>query len=288
MTVAITDLPFETLSSILEEAAKLNAQETPTFTYGLTHAPEPLRKTSLQRHVRGMVPPDMLRWDTTDSIRQVQRVWHDWALDYSLKELYIRRWRGGERWLGSHELSNPQVKVSGVAVYRDSFGLLKNTAKLLVDYPEIASHIRRVWFGGFYVAESSQYIFDILRNCRNLRSATLPWTAMRHGQVDGWAKLLDHGAGNAPLSSLELLGVDLKESQMASPSNRVDNRVTEHHEIDFSQLTRLKVFGNTNFSPICDEDLKQIAKTACNLREIHITGMSSISIEGMDLPQQGR
>jgi hypothetical protein len=176
------------------------------------------------------------------------------------------------------------VKVSGVAVYRDSFGLLKSTAKLLVDYPEIASHIRRVWFNGFYVVESSQYIFDILRNCRNLRSATLPWTAMRHGQVEGWARLLDHGAGNAPLSSLELLGVHLKESQMASPSNRVDNRVAEHHEIDFGQLTRLKMFGNTNFNPICDDDLKQIARTACNLREIHITGMSSISIEGRDCP----
>ena len=132
------------------------------------------------------------------------------------------------------------------------------------------------------MAESSQYIFAILYNCRNLRSATLPWTIIRHGQVEGWARLLDHGVGNSPLSSLELLGVDLKESQMAYPSNRVDNKVTEHQEIDFSQLTRLKMFGNTNFSPICDDDLKQIAKTACGLREIHITGMSSISIEGRD------
>jgi hypothetical protein len=169
-----------------------------------------------------------------------------------------------------------------MAVYRDSFRLLKKTAKLLTDFPGIACHVRRVWFNGFYVAESNQYIFDILRNCKNLRSATLPWTAMRHGQIEGWARLLDHGAGYAPLASLELLAVDLKESQKANPSNGVDNRVVEHQGIDFSQLTRLKMFGNTNFNPICDGDLKEIAKTARNLREIHITGMSSISIEGRD------
>ncbi|KAH0544163.1 hypothetical protein FGG08_001608 [Glutinoglossum americanum] len=278
----ITDLPFETLSSILEEAAKLNLRESPTFTYGLTEAPEPLRNTRMQIYVRGMVPPDILRWDTTDSIRQVHRIWHYWALDYSFKELYIRRWRGSERWLESHEFKNPQRKISSVVVYRDSFRLLKNTAKLLTDFPEIASHVRRVWFNGFYVAESSQYIFDILRHCTNLRSASLPWTAMRHGQIEGWARLLDHGEGNLPFSSLELLAVDLKGSQKANPSNGVDNRVTEHQEIDFGQLTRLKMFGNTNFNPICNGDLKQIAKTARNLREIHITGMSSISIEGRE------
>ena len=187
----------------------------------------------------------------------------------------------------SHEFNNPEKKVSGVVVYRDSFRLLKKTAKLLTDFPEIASHVRRVWFNGFYVAESSQCIFDILRNCRNLRSATLPWITLRHGQMEGWVRLLDHGAGNSPLSSLELLAVDLKESQKVNPANGVDNRVAEHQGMDFGQLTRLKMFGNTNFNPICDDDLKQIAKTARSLREIHITGMSSISIEGRDSPQRG-
>jgi hypothetical protein len=184
--------------------------------------------------------------------------------------------------LESHEFGDPRRKITGTPVYRDSFRLLKKTAKLLTDFPEIASHIRRVWFNDFYVAESSQYIFDILRNCRNLRSAALPWTAVRHGQIDDWMRLLDHGVGNLSLSSLELLAVDLKESQKANPANGADNRVTEHQEIDFGQLTRLKMFGNTNFHPICDDDLKQIAKTARNLREIHITGMSSVSIDGKD------
>ncbi|KAH0565761.1 hypothetical protein GP486_000831 [Trichoglossum hirsutum] len=280
--VTITDLPFETQSLILEEAAKLNLQESPIFTYGFSDAPEPLRNTNPQIYVRGMVPPDILRWKTTESIRQVQRTWHYWALHYSLKELYIRRWRGSERWLESHEFSNPKRKIAATAVYRDSFRLLKKTARLLTDFPEIAFHVRRVWFNGFYVAESSQYIFDILRNCRNLRSATLPWTTVRHGQIEDWVRLLDHGVGNLALSSLELLAVDLKESQKANPANGADYRVTEHQEVNFGQLTRLKVFGDSNLHPICDDDLKRIAKTAHNLREIHITRTSSIGINGED------
>lgn len=98
MTCTIDRLPYEILSYILSEAVELNARDAATFTYGLSQAPEPLQNVPIQKVVRGRVPPDVLRWRTADSIRQVSPQWHDWAVGYSLRELYIRRWRGSERY----------------------------------------------------------------------------------------------------------------------------------------------------------------------------------------------
>ncbi len=95
----VEDLPFELLSYILEEAAELNSCDNATYTYGLSEAPQPLRQTTLQRHVRGRVAPDVMRWNSSSALRQVNRRWHDWALDYSMKDLYVRRWRGSERYV---------------------------------------------------------------------------------------------------------------------------------------------------------------------------------------------
>ena len=92
----IKDIPYEILTQILEEAAAANARDGPTFTFGLSQAPLPLQKAELQRYIRGPVPPEMLKWDASSALRLVCRQWHEWALDYSLKDIYIRRWRGGE------------------------------------------------------------------------------------------------------------------------------------------------------------------------------------------------
>lgn len=94
----INNFPYEVLSQILEAATKLNERNGATFTFGLSQAPLPLQKAPLQRYVRGPVPPDMLKWDATASIRLVCWTWHEWALNYALKDVYIRRWRGSERW----------------------------------------------------------------------------------------------------------------------------------------------------------------------------------------------
>lgn len=94
----ITSLPFEVLDLILSYAAELNAKESITYTYGLTEAPQPLQHVSLERYVRGRKPEDSLRWVAVDSIRQVSSTWRQWALGYAVKELYIRRWRGSERY----------------------------------------------------------------------------------------------------------------------------------------------------------------------------------------------
>lgn len=92
----IKELPFEILSKILEEVAEANIRDGPTYTFGLSQAPLPLQKSTLQRYVRGPVPPEMLKWDAITAIRTVCWQWHEWALEYALKNVYIRRWKGGE------------------------------------------------------------------------------------------------------------------------------------------------------------------------------------------------
>lgn len=90
-------IPYEILSLILLETAKLNEKETATYSYGLTEAPQPLRPSKLEIYVRGQKPADVLRWDLVDSIRRVNTMWRRWALSFALKELYIWKWRGSER-----------------------------------------------------------------------------------------------------------------------------------------------------------------------------------------------
>lgn len=90
MTVTISSLPNELLSAILEEAAHLTTQGN-RFTYGID-------SHSSQRILRGNAAPDALRWYATDGIRRVNSQWHDWASQYALRTLYIRRWRGSERY----------------------------------------------------------------------------------------------------------------------------------------------------------------------------------------------
>lgn len=90
-------VPYEILNLILSEAAALNLEDAVTFSYGLTEAPQPLQHVKLEKYVRGRRPEDSLRWDAVNSIRQVNSTWRHWALDYAVKELYIRRWRGSER-----------------------------------------------------------------------------------------------------------------------------------------------------------------------------------------------
>lgn len=92
----INDFPYEVLSKILEEVTHAHIRDGPTYTFGLSQAPLPLQKASLQRYVRGPVPPELLKWDATSMIRSVCWKWHEWALGHSLKDVYIRRWKGGE------------------------------------------------------------------------------------------------------------------------------------------------------------------------------------------------
>ncbi|KAF2836511.1 hypothetical protein M501DRAFT_939295 [Patellaria atrata CBS 101060] len=282
----INAFPYEILSVILEEAAKLNEQDGVTFTFGLSQAPLPLQKANLHRYIRGPVPPDMLKWDATAAIRQVCREWHEWAVEYALTDVYIRRWRGSERWAElsqkreNYDLYELIEKPSGTAVYRDPYRSLRSTSKLFQEYPHIASNVRRLWFNGFYTTETDHYIHDALKKCSNLTSVSVPWTVIRHLSAQDWAQLLGNGGGEG-LQSLELLAVDLTESQAKDRKNLIDLQPLKSHLVDFSRLRRLKIFGNTTFKPIDDEDLRDIARTATKLEEFHLTNLSTITIEGV-------
>ncbi|TKA61571.1 hypothetical protein B0A49_09483 [Cryomyces minteri] len=284
----INDFPYEILAGILEETTRLNERDGVSYTFGLSQAPLPLQKTKLQKYLKGPIPPDMLKWDATAAIRQVCRAWHEWSLDYSLKDVYLRRWRGSERWAElsrcrrSYDIYELIDNPSGLAVYRDPFSSVLRTAELLSQYPSVGSKISRLWFNGFYVTETDREIFTVLRSCPNLVSVSVPWTVLRHGSSEDWTYLLNSTRGHGtPLQSLELLAVDLPEVQAKDPANRVDLRPLDHRRVDFSKLRRLKVFGNTTFMPVCDQDLQAIARTATSLEELHITGLSTVSIEGV-------
>jgi hypothetical protein len=168
-------------------------------------------------------------------------------------------------------------RPTGTAVYRDPFSSLKQTAKTFNQYPKVASKIKRMWFHGFYTAETDNLIFESLRNCTNLVSVSLPWTTIRHMDATAWRSLLV-GSGK-PLESLELQAVDPTSQQASDPGNQID--MSPLQSVNFGQLRRLKIFGDTTFMPITDADLYAIARTADRLEEFHMTCISTITIDGV-------
>lgn len=121
----------------------------------------------------------------------------------------------------------------------------------------------------------------MLPKCTQLQSVTLPWTVLRHGDVGDWVRLLRQGQPGGGLKSLELLAVDLKKAQTALAVNKVNKNPLESPRVDFSGLKRLKIFGSTNLNPITDDDLKAMARTAAHLEEFHVTGTSSVTLNGV-------
>ncbi|KAF2278112.1 uncharacterized protein EI97DRAFT_414353 [Westerdykella ornata] len=279
----ITELPYEILSKILEEAARANIQEGPTYTYGLSQVQLPLQKASTERYVRGPVPPELLKWDATSAIRLVCWQWHEWALEYALNDVYIRRWKGGERWAelttrrDKYRLYELIPRPTGTAVYRNPFQTLERTVDTFSKYPQVAAKIKRMWFHGFYTAETDRLIFQSLKNCISLVSVSLPWTTVRHWDAAAWRTLL-LGSGK-PLRSLELLAVDPTKQQAEDPDNQFDAQSLQ--SVNFGELRRLKFFGDTTFMPITDRDLYAIARTATRLEEFHLTCISTITIDGV-------
>ncbi|KAK4499527.1 hypothetical protein PRZ48_010043 [Zasmidium cellare] len=284
----INDLPHEILSDILLLATKANEQDGETYTYGLSQAPLPLERAKLQKYVRGPVTAESLRWDATSSIRQACSRWHEWALSYNLEHVFERKWRGGERWanlpptrrkMSLYELID---YPSGQAVYRDPFGTLKETVRVFASNPHLTKHVRRLWFNGYYTAETDKMILSIVSECSELQFLSVPWTVLRRSTAEDWIDLLNvnTGHGNA-LHSLELQAVCLPKDQAdALESDNSPNALADSR-VNFSALKRLKVFGNTLHKPVCDEDLQLVARTATNLEAIDFTNLSTISVAGM-------
>lgn len=285
----IHELPNEILSNILLHTARINEAEGEKFTYGLSQAPLPLEKsTKLTKYVRGPLSAESLRWDATRSIRQVCSRWHDWAIAYNIEHVFERRWRGAERW-ADLTLRRPSYRLyelidhpRGIAVYRDPYLNLKQTDSLFSLLPEISQHVRRLWFNGFYAAETDRYILSIISNCPNLELLSVPWTVLRRGTAEDWVDLLNvnTGVGKA-LYSLEIQGICLPSEQARALEEDDTPNPLEDSRVDFSALRRLKIFGNTLHKPVSDDDLTTIAQTATQLKHLDLTNISTVSVAGL-------
>lgn len=181
----------------------------------------------------------------------------------------------------SRTLHTVDINPSSIAVYRDPYYSLRKTLRLFKSNPAQASCVRRISFFGYYGAETNAMIFGILRRCTNLEYVTLPWTALRYGSTEDWSRLLGRNEDCHSISSLELLAVDLKQSQIDNATNQVDNKPMSSPRVNFSALKRLKIFGHSNFMPLTDDDLIAMSYTAVNLRDLHITGTASVTIDGI-------
>jgi hypothetical protein len=122
----------------------------------------------------------------------------------------------------------------------------------------VASKIKRIWLHGFYSAATDRLVFEILTNCTNLTSLSIPWTTARHVDAKTWQTMLT-GSGK-PLALLELQCVDLTSEQAADNDNQINLKPLQ--SVDFSELRRLKILGDTNSMPITDSDLHAVARTS--------------------------
>lgn len=284
----INDFPDEILSSILDYASSMNANDGVKYTFGLSQAPLPVSKTRLTKYIRGPVQPEAQRWDGASDIRGVCTRWHDWAIRHSIRSVSIRRWQGSERWTeiptrrkvyGVYELMD---KPKGTAVYRDPFGFLKSAVEFFSHYPGIADEVRRMFFDGFHTVHTDRMIFSVLRSCRHLSSISVPWTLLRHGTAEDWIHVLGISSeDDIPLRSLELRATCLPSAQEKDWSHVENTHPLADSRINFSQLKRLKIFGNTSLMPIDDEDMFNIARSATHLEEFHLTNLSTVTIAGV-------
>lgn len=281
----INDFPAEILDKVLEWAAVFNEKDGVQFTYGLSKTPQPHVTAKIEKSLRGEIRPDVRRWHASSSMRQVCAYWHDWALAYSLKHLYVRKWRGSERWanLPLRPSQYPLYEIAidrgdGSYVYRDPFTALRKTVALLRKYPDMAAKIRRLWLNDFHGAETDADISSLIRSCTNLHSVSLPSTVIRRLSASDLQRLLVSKTGNK-LYSLELQAADLTKVQKEDRKNYLNLHPLD--SVDFSTLRRLKFIGDSTCLPVTDADLLAIARTATNLEEFHITCLSTISIQGV-------
>lgn len=201
-----------------------------------------------------------------------------------MKAIYVKRWRGNERWANLPQRSSqyPLYEIneerSGPAVYKDPFVQLRTLATFLRRSPNVASRIRRLWLNDYHTAETDADISSIIRSCTNLVSASVPSTVLRRLPASELQRLFVSETGNQ-LYSLELQAVDLTELCQKDRRNMMTFQPLS--SVDFSTLRRLKFLGDSSALPITDADLISISRTATHLSEFHITSLSSISISGV-------
>lgn len=92
----INSFPPEILSQILNHAVAYNLRDGVSFTFGLSQAPQPGQRAKLDRYVRG--PNHLRTWDAASPLRHVCARWHEWVIRNCVKDVYVRKRQGSERW----------------------------------------------------------------------------------------------------------------------------------------------------------------------------------------------
>ena len=166
-------------------------------------------------------------------------------------------------------------KLKGESGYHDPLQSLKCTTKALSVVPDLAASVERLWFGVLMTPETERFVLEAMCSSTNLKSVTLPWAALRCFSAGSWNRIFAQTA----LQSLELTTVSVPAYETKPASHVTDHRALQL--VDFSQLRRLKLFGNATSNPITDEDLMAIAHSATKLEEFHLTSLSTVTIAGV-------
>ena len=99
MPTTIKDLPYELLSSIFEHVIRSKVEQNFLKLNSLDtkfHAlPDP--DIRMQQLIKGRMTPDAVRWIASYTIRQVNSRWHEIALGYAFRDLYVLSWRGSKK-----------------------------------------------------------------------------------------------------------------------------------------------------------------------------------------------
>ena len=167
------------------------------------------------------------------------------------------------------------VECLSLATSSESSLLLRKTAVLLENHPKLSSCcIRRIWFDGYYKAESTAMIFGVLRQCKKLDDLSISWTALRYGTVADWSSLFGSNATGPRVTSLEIRATNVPERYLAMKKvNAFSNNALESTNVDFSNLACLRLCANSRYTSITNKDLIAIARTARNLRELHVNAV---------------
>lgn len=186
----------------------------------------------------------------------------------------------------SHKLSGvvrtTPAKHLGLATSSEPSPFLRKTVNLLENHTALSSCIRRIWFDGYYEAKESAMMFRILLQCKKLEDLLIPWTALRHGTVADWSSLFGSNASGPCIKSLEIRATNLpKRAPAMKMENHFDKKALHSANVEFTSLASLRFFGNSKFMSITDNDLIAIARTANNLRELHMSNAASLGPKGI-------
>lgn len=284
MPVTINDLPHELLSQILENVIRYkveqNSQTTYGFDMGVHFPPDP--DVRMQRLLKGLMTPDSVRWTASNIIRKVSSRWHEMALKYAFRDIYVLSWRGSERHTLSGVVRTTAAEHLRLATSLESSPFLRKTAELLGNHITLSSYIRRVWFDGYYEAKESAMIFGILHQCNSLEDLLIPWTALRHGTAADWSLLFGSTTAGPCIRTLEIRARNLpKRFPAMKKENSFDKKALESVSVDFTNLASLRFFVNSKFMVITDKDMVAIARTANNLRELYMSNAASLGPKGI-------